>query len=233
MTDATAQTPAPAVRAARAILTRAALPLATLNATGHTLSAGAYLDPRSATGEIVVSYEHAHDDATSSEDYHDTMRRSWAIKDAANAYRRAFKAAGWQVTTLNDFRMGSNLPRLIITPPPLTCEVFVSPQAGHCTAPATRVLHPAVDPATRLLVCGAHPQQTNQFFHAWTVTEPRAYEADHGPLTQDAAIHGGRQAPQAAAPAVRTRAARCEDCGEEIEVDSDGFRTLCACDAAE
>lgn len=28
-----------------------------------------------------------------------------------------------------------------------------------------------------------------------------------------------------------TRHTRCEDCDEPIEVDDDGFRTLCACDA--
>jgi hypothetical protein len=29
------------------------------------------------------------------------------------------------------------------------------------------------------------------------------------------------------------RTTRCEDCGDEIDIDSDGWRTLCACDAAE
>lgn len=27
------------------------------------------------------------------------------------------------------------------------------------------------------------------------------------------------------------RDAICEDCGDEIEIDRDGWRTLCACDA--
>ena len=29
------------------------------------------------------------------------------------------------------------------------------------------------------------------------------------------------------------RQTRCEGCGDLIEVDADGFRTLCSCDAAE
>lgn len=29
------------------------------------------------------------------------------------------------------------------------------------------------------------------------------------------------------------RITTCTDCGEEIEIDSDGFRTLCGCDVAE
>lgn len=28
-------------------------------------------------------------------------------------------------------------------------------------------------------------------------------------------------------------ATRCGDCGDEIEIDDDGFRTLCGCDVAE
>ncbi|MFF4388569.1 hypothetical protein ACFY0G_17580 [Streptomyces sp. NPDC001552] len=28
------------------------------------------------------------------------------------------------------------------------------------------------------------------------------------------------------------RTTRCKDCGDRIEVDTDGFRTLCSCDAA-
>ncbi|MEV6738663.1 hypothetical protein AB0N14_17710 [Streptomyces sp. NPDC051104] len=30
-----------------------------------------------------------------------------------------------------------------------------------------------------------------------------------------------------------TRVSRCADCGDQIEIDPDGFRTLCSCDAAE
>ena len=29
------------------------------------------------------------------------------------------------------------------------------------------------------------------------------------------------------------RATHCEDCGDPIEIDSDGMRTLCSCDATE
>lgn len=29
------------------------------------------------------------------------------------------------------------------------------------------------------------------------------------------------------------RTTRCTDCGEQIEIDPDGWRTLCACDATE
>lgn len=32
-------------------------------------------------------------------------------------------------------------------------------------------------------------------------------------------------------PAWRT--SRCEDCGDPIEIDSDGMRTLCSCDTTE
>lgn len=30
-----------------------------------------------------------------------------------------------------------------------------------------------------------------------------------------------------------TRTTRCQDCGDQIEIDDDGFRTLCGCDVAE
>jgi hypothetical protein len=29
------------------------------------------------------------------------------------------------------------------------------------------------------------------------------------------------------------RTSRCEDCGDQIEIDPDGMRTLCSCDATE
>jgi hypothetical protein len=30
-----------------------------------------------------------------------------------------------------------------------------------------------------------------------------------------------------------TTRTRCDDCGDEVEIDDDGFRTLCGCTVAE
>lgn len=41
-----------------------------------------------------------------------------------------------------------------------------------------------------------------------------------------------RRQAQKGTPPPRSRTTRCEDCGERVEVEPGGFRTLCACDAA-
>ncbi|MEU3399460.1 hypothetical protein [Streptomyces filamentosus] len=54
-------------------------------------------------------------------------------------------------------------------------------------------------------------------------------EATEGDAMENSQKAVGDQ-PRRRAATVHTR---CRDCGEAIEVDLDGFRTLCACDAAE
>lgn len=56
---------------------------------------------------------------------------------------------------------------------------------------------------------------------------------DH-PVADDALILITRApAPPTACEPSRWRLARCEGCGDEIEIDQDGYRTLCGCDVAE
>jgi len=188
----------PQVRAALILLTRADLPLAAIADTGHIVRSGAYLDPRSHTGEVVLSYESEWADWVFNRSHADRMRRATVTKEAADSYRRLFAdETDWQVTECADPNTGGPLPRFILKPPAFTCEVFVSPRAGHCTAPAVRVIHSAATPADRMLVCEAHPRTVNQFTApGWTTTTPAEYGAAHGAITQDAPIIGGRRAPQ-------------------------------------
>lgn len=148
----------PQVRAALAVLTRAGLDLAQISATGHAMRAGAYLDPRSGTGEVVLSYEPMWGDNHPA--YSEIMRRAMVKRHETDAYRELFHGEGWQVEECNDPNAGGSLPRFVLAQP---------------------------------------------------------------------------QDPKDAPPSPRrtTRREDCEDCGERVEVEPDGFRTLCACDAAE
>ncbi|WP_335983100.1 hypothetical protein [Streptomyces sp. CA2R106] len=217
----------PQLRDARALLINAGIKRAQVTDTGRVLAAGAYLDPRSATGEVVLSYTPTTDDDHPA--YSERMRRAMETKHATDSYRELFREAGWDVSEIADPAAGGVLPRFILAQR-LVCEMYLATSGGHCTARAVRVVHSVTDPAARVLLCEGHPQAFPGA--AWTSTTPQAYQAAHGLITQDENIHGGRKAPAAPVPPTR-RPARCEDCGESIEADSDGFRTLCACDAAE
>lgn len=145
----------PQVLAALAVLTGAGVDLAQISATGHVMRAGAYLDPRRGTGEVVLSFEPMSGDTHPA--YSERMRRAMVAGYETDAYRELFHGEGWQVEEVTDPNAGGSLPRFVLAQ---------------------------------------------------------------------------RQAPKDTPPP-RRRTTDCEDCGERVEVDADGFRTLCACDAAE
>lgn len=186
----------PEVRAALAVLVEAGLPVALFAPSGHNPGAGAYLDPRTETGEVVLSYEASWEDRRFNDSYGDRMRRAMVRKYATEDYRRVFSVAGWRVAEVTDPRVGGSVPRLIIKPPEFICEVFVSERAGHCTVPAARVVYAAADLAVgRVLICD---EIHGRAFRGptWTSTTPEAYQAERGPIVPDAAIIGGRKGPQ-------------------------------------
>jgi hypothetical protein len=196
--DSTSAAEVPEVRRAVAVLVRAGVPVAQFAqflGSIHATSAGACVSPH-ASGEVAVFHVHAFDDVQTNRSAADRERRETAVREAADAYRDAFQnAAGWQVTEVEIMRAPMAL--FFLRPPALRCEVFVSARAGHCTAPATRVIHSTRDTTLRLLMCDAHPQTARSFTSpAWTSTTPASYETAHGPITPDGALTNGRQAPQ-------------------------------------
>lgn len=110
----------PQVKAARNVLVRDGKRLAAFNDTHTCVSAGAYLDPRRSTGEVVLGY--------CSEDRQDHCGRAtmWDSEELhaereriINAYADLFRVADWTVQEFRERdRTGrERLARLILTPP--------------------------------------------------------------------------------------------------------------------
>ncbi|MFF7415649.1 hypothetical protein [Streptomyces lydicus] len=111
----------PQVEAALALLIRDGKRLAAFDGTHHCVSAGAYLDPRRSTGEVVLGH--------CSEDRQDHCGRTtmWDSEELhaereriLTAYADLFRVADWTVQEFRERdRAGRDrLARLILTPPP-------------------------------------------------------------------------------------------------------------------
>lgn len=115
----------PQVKAAIRLLTHDGQPLAAFNATHQCISAGAYLDPRTETGEVVLGFVTEH-------------RRTGPTPMApaereriTREYGDLFRAAGWTVV---EFWESGRLARLILTPapqPPTARERMTAALAEH------------------------------------------------------------------------------------------------------
>ncbi|MET9776088.1 hypothetical protein ABZ023_17840 [Streptomyces sp. NPDC006367] len=108
----------PQVKAAVRLLTHDGQPLAAFNERGQCISAGAYLDPRRATGEVVLAY--CGEDGTTT-DEHERRDRELTTR----AYADLFATAGWGVTEYRDRDQAGveRLARLILAHPPVRFPV--------------------------------------------------------------------------------------------------------------
>ncbi|MFF1600734.1 hypothetical protein ACFVYV_25050 [Streptomyces mirabilis] len=102
----------PQVKAAIRLLTHDGQPLAAFDERDRCISAGAYLDPRRETGEVVLGFQRAHRDAYSPE---------WRAEQepVVVGYENLFRAANWTVEQYweADHDRADWLVRLVLTPP--------------------------------------------------------------------------------------------------------------------
>jgi len=108
----------PQVKAALRLLTHDGQPLAAFNGTHHCVSAGAYLDPRRETGEVVLEFLTEHRPSAGREELEAERVR------VTLEYADLFRVAGW---TVQEFRESDHtgrerLARLILTPPAPTAR---------------------------------------------------------------------------------------------------------------
>ncbi|MEU6462192.1 hypothetical protein [Streptomyces sp. NPDC046976] len=104
----------PQVKAAVRLLTHDGQPLAAFDEGDRCLSAGAYLDPRRETGEVVLEFLAEHRTSTGWEELCAERLR------VTLEYADLFRVAGWTVQEFRerDHTGRERLARLILTPPP-------------------------------------------------------------------------------------------------------------------
>jgi hypothetical protein len=118
-------TDVPQVKAAVRLLTHDGQPLAAFNDRDQCISAGADLDPRRETGEVVLGFRREHQPATV-----DAAEEERTIHE----YADLFRVAGWTVEEFRECdRTGrERLARLILTPPaPTARERMTAALAEH------------------------------------------------------------------------------------------------------
>ncbi|MFD5856129.1 hypothetical protein [Streptomyces chartreusis] len=105
----------PQVKAAVRLLTHDGQPLAAFDERDRCLSAGAYLDPRRETGEVVLEFCREHRPATV-----DVAEEERTVTE----YADLFRVAGWTVQEFRerDHTGRERLARLILTPPAPTAR---------------------------------------------------------------------------------------------------------------
>ncbi|SEE83142.1 hypothetical protein SAMN05216483_6696 [Streptomyces sp. 2131.1] len=103
----------PQVKAAIRLLTHDGQPLAAFDERDRCLSAGAYLDPRRETGEVVLEFLAEHRPAAGRKELADEQER------VTLEYAALFRMAGWTVQEFQerDHTGQERLARLILTPP--------------------------------------------------------------------------------------------------------------------
>jgi hypothetical protein len=118
----------PQVKAAIRLLTHDGQPLAAFDERDRCISAGAYLDPRRETGEVVLEFLAEHRPTAGREEL-DAERLRVTLE-----YADLFRVAGWTVQEFQerDHTGRERLARLILTPPaPTARERMTAALAEH------------------------------------------------------------------------------------------------------
>ncbi|MFF0698395.1 hypothetical protein ACFYU4_37895 [Streptomyces tendae] len=182
----------PQVKAALRLLTHDGQPLAVFAANGACVSGGAYLDPRRATGEVVLAY--CGEDSTTTDEHE---RRDRELTN--RAYVDLFATAGWSVTEYRDRDQAGveRLARLILAHPPVrfpvdTAAVYVpdpaedyrdiviirSLPAGNTvealSARHSKIIRVALDKLQPLPELAPAPE--GELTDWWTITDARGRE---------------------------------------------------------